>query len=78
MLTTKHAPAHELQLEAFEARLLDHEIKTMDTVDGKDPRLNSDYVPESIKKEFDLRQDMTTYEIDFDLVRSTDAQFKKR
>ena len=43
-----------------------------------DPRKNGDYVPEDIKKEFNLQKDMTTFEIDFDLVRSNDAQFKRR
>lgn len=62
----------------FEARLIEHAIINIDAFTVKDPRSNSDYVPADIKKEFDLRQDMSSYEIDFNLVRSNDAQFKKR
>ena len=49
-----------------------------DPLEKEDPRKFSDYVPHDIKEEFDLRQDMTNYEVDFELVRSTDVQFKKR
>ena len=49
--------------------LLDkHEI-----LETEDPRKFSDYVPQEVKEEFDLRQDMTSYEVDFELVRSTDV-----
>ena len=72
--------AEELKLEAFETKLIDKIYDdSYQEVDGiKDPRSDADYVPADIKKEFDLQQDMTSYEIDFELVRNNDAQFKKR
>ena len=72
--------AEELKLEAFETKLIDKIYdSSYQDVDGiKDPRSDGDYVPADIKKEFDLQQDMTSYEIDFELVRNNDAQFKKR
>ena len=78
MVNMKVAPQHELDVDDFEAKLIDYSIENIDIQNGQDPRKNIDYVPAHIKKEFDLRQDMTSYEIDFDLVRSNDAQFKKR
>ena len=73
MVNMKNAPDHEPEIEDFEAKLIDHAIENTDQIDVKDPRACSDYVPAYIKKEFDLRQDMTSYEVDFELVRSNDA-----
>lgn len=78
MVNIKDAPKEEMKLEGFENKLINTLQDSNFKTNSEDPRQNSDYVPEEIKKEFDLNRDMSQYEIDFVLVRTHDAQFKKR
>ena len=63
---------HELELDNFEHRT---ELLTVKKeLTEKDPRkLNGDIIPDDLKKELNLPQDMSQYEIDFTEVRVSDA-----
>jgi len=78
MLNGKNDPREEMKLEGFDAVIVAELINVNDKVREADPRKSDDYVPESLKKAFNLPKNMKNYEIDYEQVRLVDAQFKRR
>ena len=83
MLTGKNDVKHEMALDNFEnaiqTALIDTTIsRTFTEVGLRDPRQDCDYVPQHLKDAYNLPKSMANYEIDYEQVRRTDAQFKRK
>lgn len=73
----QNEPQYELNLEAFDKQLTAALQQQKLGIIANDPRLLGDNVPAELKVAFNLPNDMSNYEIDFQAVRNDDAKFKK-
>ena len=80
MLVGKNDPTTECGLDGLEADLtkVQEMIAASEAAGLEDPRYHGDHVPKEIKDTFGLPKNMADYEIDFDEVRRSDAQYKRR